>query len=91
MSQATIEKKVTGLPARFGVAGRGLAKADYCRATAGRDGAHGQSHQTARGVARALCGAWQRSLCHRGVFGQTRVNGTFAVRRLESAQDETGR
>ena len=35
MSQATIEQKVAGLPAQFGVARTGVAKADHARAIAG--------------------------------------------------------
>ena len=46
MSQAQLEKKVDRLPAQIAGAGGLLATADYCRAVAGRNGSHGEAHQS---------------------------------------------
>jgi hypothetical protein len=65
MSQAQIEKKVEDYLRNS------QALEDYWQrpitagSTASRDGAHGQSHQTAGRPRGTVCRAWERSLCHR--------------------------
>ena len=54
MSQAQLEKKVTGYLRDSQALEDNWQKPDHCRATTGRNGADGPGHQTARSVARTL-------------------------------------
>ena len=80
MSQATIEQKVQDYLRHSELLEQSWQKPITPEQLQAEMDRMAHLQQTARGVARALCRAWQRSLCHRRVSGQARAVRAFAVR-----------